>query len=427
MHSQNSDKKKLLYCFGYDPSYIDNLSFQISHFNYDVRKLLDTATLLNSLSLDSPSCVIIDTSFSGDELRDRDILSSLKPGDQETFKLIFVADRGDVKSRLNALRLGADAYFVKPVNMIELIDAVDALTSVTLRDPYRILIVDDDKNLSTYHSLLLRREGMITEVVNEPLNVFNVLFDFKPDLILMDMYMPLCNGDELARVIRQMNAYYSIPIVYLSAEKDISVQLSAMSMGGDDFITKPVDPDYLISSVTIRAERMRIIRSFMDRDSLTGLLNHTKTKEQLDIAIRRVKREEDVLAFAMIDIDHFKEVNDTYGHPAGDMVLIALSRLLQQRLRSTDIIGRYGGEEFAVVLYGTSPESAFATMDDIRTRFENIKHHYEGRSFRVTFSCGIASFPDHADAQDLNKSADVALYRAKREGRNRVVLNTQQE
>ncbi len=106
-----------------------------------------------------------------------------------------------------------------------------------------------------------------------------------------------------------------------------------MSMGGDYFLTKPVEPEHLISSVAIRAERMRVIRSFMEKDSLTGLLNHTKTKESLDRSVSQVKRKNGDLAFAMIDIDRFKSVNDTYGHPTGDKVILSLSRLLQQRLR----------------------------------------------------------------------------------------------
>jgi diguanylate cyclase (GGDEF)-like protein len=263
---------------------------------------------------------------------------------------------------------------------------------------------------------------METLVLNQPLQIMEQLISFKPDLILMDMYMPDCNGYELAKVLRQMEAYVSIPIVFLSSETCVTRQLTAMRMGGDDFLTKPIKTEHLVSSVTIRAERMRIIRNFMERDSLTGLYNHSRSEEQLELAIMRVRRSGGHLAFAMIDIDNFKQINDTYGHPTGDRVIVTLARLLQQRLRKTDIVGRYGGEEFVVVLPDTDIDAARDVLDKIRESFAMIRHAYEKGEFSVTFSCGIARFPECIDATIISNEADKALYQAKNAGRNRVVV-----
>ncbi len=262
---------------------------------------------------------------------------------------------------------------------------------------------------------------MATMTVNNPLEVMGSLADFNPDLILMDMYMPGCNGIELAKVIRQIDSYVSIPIVYLSSETDVDKQLAAMRTGGDDFLTKPIQPEHLVSYVSSRAERMRIIRSFMDRDSLTGLLNHTRTKESLGICLERARRLGSPLVFAMLDIDKFKSVNDTYGHPVGDRVILSLSRLLRQRLRKTDIIGRYGGEEFAVILPDTDIRSAKKMLDEIRESFSLIKNQAAKSEFFVTFSCGMAVYPEHEDPASICSAADRALYDAKHGGRNRVV------
>jgi diguanylate cyclase (GGDEF)-like protein len=161
----------------------------------------------------------------------------------------------------------------------------------------------------------------------------------------------------------------------------------------------------------------------MMRDSLTGLLNHTATKEQIDIEVSRARRNGDTLAVAMLDIDRFKAVNDTYGHLVGDRVINNLARLLQQRLRNTDVIGRYGGEEFAVVLSGANGESAQRVLNDVRVGFAALKQQSGGTEFSVTLSCGIATFPHHDGAAQLTDAADKALYEAKNSGRNKVVLS----
>jgi diguanylate cyclase (GGDEF)-like protein len=139
--------------------------------------------------------------------------------------------------------------------------------------------------------------------------------------------------------------------------------------------------------------------------------------------MERARRQGAALTLAMIDLDEFKGVNDAYGHSTGDRVLVALSRLLQQRLRKTDIIGRYGGEEFTVVLCDTGLEQSRLILDSIREMFSKIRHRANDNEFTVTFSCGLASFPPHADAIGLGNAADAALYQAKREGRNRIVTD----
>jgi diguanylate cyclase (GGDEF)-like protein len=195
-----------------------------------------------------------------------------------------------------------------------------------------------------------------------------------------------------------------------------------MRMGGDDFLTKPIEPDYLVTSVAIRAERMRVIRTFMERDTLTGLYNRSMSEEHLELAVMRARRSGGSLAFAMIDIDYFKNINDTYGHPTGDRVIVTMARLLQQRLRKTDIVGRFGGEEFAVVLPDTDLDEAREVIDQIRKSFSLVRHAYAKGEFSVTFSCGIAAYPHYGDASQLCDAADKALYRAKEGGRNRVIV-----
>ncbi|HTF57206.1 MAG TPA: diguanylate cyclase, partial [Planctomycetota bacterium] len=317
---------------------------------------------------------------------------------------------------------GGSGYFPRPVNISSLIDQLELLTSHYSQEPYRILIVDDEEATAERFRVVVEEAGMAGRVVTDPRQISGPLVEFRPDLILMDIYMPGCNGLELAAVIRQQEAFVGIPIVFLSSETDIGRQLGALRLGGDDFLTKPIAEDRLVASLTARAQRARVLRSFMVRDSLTGVLNHSRTKAQLQIEVARSRRQGRRLAYAMIDIDHFKEVNDRHGHPTGDRVILSLSRLLQNRLRKTDIIGRYGGDEFAVILPDADGPTALKVLAEICDGFSHIRHASERGEFGATFSGGVAILTEAGDAGRLNEAADRALYEAKNQGRNRVVL-----
>jgi diguanylate cyclase (GGDEF)-like protein len=368
----------------------------------------------------TPAAIIMDVVFPEGALAGPRTLADLAPQMEKPPPLIFISSRGDLSARLQAVRAGGVAYFTKPVDIAALIDQLDELTTSESPEPYRVLIVDDSPSLASFYAFTLQRAAMVTQTVTDPGRLLETLSEFNPELILMDMYMPDCTGAELAQVIRQQEAYVSVPIVFLSTETDMGKQLATMQLGGDDFLTKPIEPEHLVSAVAARVHRYRVLRSYMERDSLTGLLNHTKIKEQLEVEINRVKRQKHPLAFAMIDIDHFKSVNDTYGHPTGDRVIKSLSKLLHQRLRRTDVIGRYGGEEFAVIFGDTDGATAAKVVDDIRAAFAQVRQHAEGGEFSVTFSGGVAEFPRFGSAADISGAADRALYEAKHAGRNRV-------
>ena len=335
---------------------------------------------------------------------------------------VFISNRSGITPRLQAVRHGSDAYFVKPVEIAALVDKFDGYGRSQNAEPYGVMIIDDCASVANAYAIFLELAGIKTRVVTDPMQVCDALSEFNPDLVLLDMYMPNCFGPDLAMVIRQQGTYTSVPIVFLSAEVDITKQLTAMRRGGDDFLTKPIRPDHLVNAVKIRARRYRDLRAVMFRDNLSGLLNHSKIAEQLHIEISRAERHHEHLAYVMLDLDHFKNVNDSYGHAAGDQVIRSLARLLQHSVRNTDIVGRYGGEEFAIILYGTDWESAFDVMENLRKDFEKMEHVFNNQTVKITFSCGIAVYPDIRHSDVLQQEADNALYLAKNQGRNRTVL-----
>ena len=282
-----------------------------------------------------------------------------------------------------------------------------------------IVLVEDDQELAQWIADYLRAKQFKVTIYHDGKQAYEALCQMLPDLIILDMYMPGCTGPELARVIRQSERYVSVPIIYLSAEGDLEKQLGAMEEGGEDFLTKPIKPRHLISIVRQRVARARELHGLMVRDSLTGLFNHTHILQLLEDAAARARRTGKALSFVMLDIDFFKKVNDTYGHPMGDRVIKSLATFLKQRLRKSDIIGRYGGEEFAVVLPETDAAAALKVMDSIRERFAEILHPAQPQDLSCTFSCGIAELSGSEDGKALSKNADLALYAAKQAGRNR--------
>ena len=398
-----------------DPLIAEDIARQISNFGYAVSVYTNQAAMQREVTTNPPDAVISEL------IAVDDILSHLRNAGGNPIPLIVTAPDDDFTTRLKAVRAGGAAFLTKPVDTGALIDLLDGLTSAREIEPYRILIIDDQPLLAATYATTLRQAGMFVTTVTNPLRVMASLGDFQPDVLLLDMYMPGCTGIELATVLRQQAAYVGIPIVFLSAETQLDRQMEALKRGGDDFLTKPIQLDHLVAAVANRAQRARLLRSAMVRDSLTGLYNHTTSKELLNREFARAIRSSRTLTFAMVDIDRFKSVNDTYGHVIGDHVIKSLARLLQQRLRKTDFVGRYGGEEFAIVLPDTDATAAQAVLDEMRERFSQVRQHANDTVFTATFSCGFASFPRYTTTAAIMSAADRALYEAKRNGRNCVI------
>ena len=420
---KDPDSRQLVYLCDDEPLVLEQIASQIACFGYQSRCFTDPAELRLAVLAQQPDALIMDINFPQGASAGPQALIALRAEIGHTLPSIFLSSHNDFNARLHAVRAGGQAYFHKPARANELVAALDELTQQQSSETYRILIVDDEPEIADYHAIILQEAGMVTLQLADPTRVLTVLAEFRPDMVLMDMYMPGCNGREVAQVIRQVPDYVGLPIVYLSSETDRAKQFSAMRIGAEGFLTKPVVAQELVAAVAIRAERMRTLRSLMARDSLTGLFNHTTTTQLLEKSLASSERDASPMCFVMVDIDHFKSVNDTYGHPMGDQVILALSRMLQQRLRSSDIVGRYGGEEFAAILQKIEPKEAAQLIDNLRADFSKISFHTPAGEFFCSFSAGIAAYPAHTRLELLREAADKALYAAKHGGRNRVVLD----
>lgn len=421
---QNAQTSSLIFVVEADAEAAQELALQLRYYGYEVEVFNHLDKFRTAVQHRPDAIILMDVEFPEDEMGGILVMEQIQKELAQPARVIFISTHDAMAYRLGAVRAGGVAYFTKPINSTELIDQLDLITASQIQEPFRVLIVDDSQTILAYHATILEQAGMLVKTVAEPLKLLGALNDFNPDLILMDLYMPGCHGVELARVIRQIDGFLSTPVVYLSSENDFNTQAEAMSLCGDDFLVKPIGAGHLVSAVTTRATRARFLRSLMIHDGLTGLLNHTAIKEELAREVIRSSRLSSPLSLAMVDIDFFKKVNDTYGHAAGDRVLKSLARLLKQRLRETDIVGRYGGEEFAVIMNDTDAASAAKVIDEIRTVFSRLLHLSHDEEFSVNFSCGIADLAHFSDAVSLSEAADKALYQAKQRGRNKVVVNS---
>ncbi len=416
------NETRLIYLVDEDEAQQQAITVQLEHFGYEVKRIPHLKDLAFAIATRRPDVIVIELSFPEGKNAGVDEIKRIEQLQRLRIPTIFVSKTSSFESRLLAVRAKGDGYFTKPIDVVALTERIDTISQRDLSNGYRVLIIDDDVVTSKFYGAILRDAGMNVRLLNDPTQVLAVMTDFRPELLLLDVYMPVCSGVELSRLIRQDNSYVDVPIVFLSSEADVNKQLDAVKAGADDFITKPVPPEYLVSSLSTRAERYRSLRALIMRDGLTGLLNHTAIKEQLEAEVLQAHRNGAPLALAMIDLDNFKKINDSYGHATGDQVLRTLARILRQRLRRTDIVGRYGGEEFAVIFPDTTASTARRVLDQVRLAFSKVSQHSEEVEFSVTFSAGVADMEKATDPDQLFDVADTAMYVSKQDGRNRITL-----
>jgi diguanylate cyclase (GGDEF)-like protein len=391
---------------------------------YAMRTVGTCAEALAEMTGALPDAALIDLRLpdgTGYELIER--LRALPSG--ESVPAIIVSGAAGFLDRVEAIHCGADGFFEKPVDWESLARRLNQLLERARGESPRVLSVEDEPDQAAFLTRVLESAGYEVRVVSDPKEFESALIAFRPELVLMDVLLPGVSGYDLARYLRQDVRYATLPILFLTTERQIANRIEAVRAGGDEHLTKPVSPGLLLSSVAARIERARFLRDLVDHDGLTRLLTHTAFLERVKIALARARRREAAnYALALLDLDHFKSVNDRHGHPAGDLVLSALASLLRRRLRQSDTIGRLGGEEFAVLLEDLTRDDAGRLLRRLLSEFGAIGHRGENASeFHVTFSAGVAMLDTGTtDLPGWVARADAALYRAKAEGRNRVVL-----
>jgi diguanylate cyclase (GGDEF)-like protein len=284
-------------------------------------------------------------------------------------------------------------------------------------------VIDDDEPFREHIGAILRESGFSVTTLGEPKEIMEVADRIKPDIMLLDVMMPEISGFDVCRMLRSSTEWKEVPILFLTAEADPKVRLECFRAGGDDYIKKPVLKEELLARINVRTERIRLYKERADRDALTSLPSRRAFIELFKLRIAEGKRFNRPVSLCLIDIDHFKYVNDTYGHLTGDRVLAGLGTLLASRFRAVDVRGRWGGEEFTVVFYNEGQDTAKLILSRLLEEFRSIEFVGDhGEKFFCTFSCGIAEMPcDGSTSDDLFRIADERLYAAKESGRNCII------
>jgi diguanylate cyclase (GGDEF)-like protein len=336
--------------------------------------------------------------------------------------IAFMSADGSVPNRVAAASAGASVFLKKPLDPDELNEAVRGFSAARTSTSPRVLLVDDDDFFRQRIAQILEQEGMDVTSLGDPERALDVTAEVKPDLILLDVNMPGVDGHDVCRMLRSTSAWRELPILFLTGELGPEARVECFSAGGDDYIEKPVIREELLARISVRLERMRLFRDRADRDALTGLPNRRAFLDLFKLRIADGQRYDTPVSLCVLDLDHFKRINDDHGHLAGDRVLASLGKLLAARFRTVDVRGRWGGEEFAVAFYGEDKKTARKITERVLHDFGEMSFvGDDNQTFQVTFSAGVATFPeDGATFDELFRVADQRLYEAKETGRNRV-------
>ena len=287
-----------------------------------------------------------------------------------------------------------------------------------------VLIVDDLRTNALALAKILKPEWAVQTAFDGPTALRMAEEEPEPDIILLDIKMPGMDGHEVCKRLKQSPETRDIPVMFVTALDDQKDEAYGLGLGAVDYIVKPVNAPIVkarIRNHIALRQALSKLEQLAIRDELTGLYNRRKLDESFAVEVSRAERYGRPLSVIMLDIDHFKAVNDTHGHPVGDAVLVETAERLRAALRTSDIPSRWGGEEFLIIC----PETPLETAVQLA---ERLRHDYESCDFpaagRLTASFGVAAHQKGQGVDDILLSADEALYRAKNGGRNRVERET---
>jgi len=440
-----------------EPLNVKLLAAMIPSDQYDTVLAYSGEEALKIVTDVPPDLILLDIMMPG--LTGYEITRILKSDpESQDIPIVLVTAFGGTDFEIKGLEAGADEFLNKPVNKTELLARVKSLLrlrrykqqikartcsidSIVHQNKDKncleneinlpsILIVEDNKIDEKLIQRYLQGEPYQIKFAKDGEEAVSRAQQERIDVILLDLILPRKNGFEVCSILKEMNPTRNIQIVAITGLSDLESKLKGIELGFDDYLIKPVNMHILRTRVKALVKKKALLDKLCDRyemavhsaitDKLTGLYNRRYFDYFLDLEIKRSLRQQASLALLMIDVDDFKQINDTLGHLSGDTILNKLGELLKTQIRDTDMAARYGGEEFAVVMSNTGLAEAVQIAERIRQTIES--YSFGNKKFLMTASIGIALYPSDADSSiKLIEKSDSSLYQAKRSGKNRVV------
>ena len=372
----------------------------------DVQSFTSAEDFLEILGAIGPDAVIVDDAHLDRIEEIGGIVRKLRAKTHGLLPLIALSTQRDVGTRLKLMRAGADAFLPADGAIDELADRVWELLHAAPEEPYRVLIVEDDRSQALFAQSILKRAGLTARIEREPMKVVEVMDEFRPDLVLMDLHMPGCDGMELTAIVRERDQFTNTPIVFLSGEDDEDIHFDALLAGGDDFLSKPIRPRHLISAVKNRVRRARAMSRTAEAEAsskvhtVTGLVDRAVLLDRINHALADLEREEDkpggVIYF---EVDRPFELRRELGLSGFESLTAQLAPLVTDSLREEDTAARYGDNAYCLLVPARSRSAlerrARATVD----RVAEHAFELEGRTGRLTISAGICPLdPSITDA-----------------------------
>ena len=406
-----------------DEDFALKLSETLDSYGYIAHVEQDIAQLEKAIAGYDPLAVIVDMDFFGDRFAGAKQVTYWQHKDGAPLPGIFISEHDSFDLRLASVRAGGNHFLHKPLDIPRLTTLLRAELNMAPVEPYRIMIVDDDQDLLSLYDKILGDAGYSVRTADNAQNALNLLDQFQPELVLIDVRMPVCNGIELGRIIRQHEEFSTIPLLFMSAVADMDVQLACARLANDEFINKPVEPWRLLMMVKSRVVKGRHLQS-MDRvlmahgedaaqDALTSLPKLVEIRRALNGLLQQPF--EGVLAVIKMDLREFHTINNLHGYYFGDEVLQGVAWRLGQHLGEASMLSREGGDEFVILSKGHSSRKALDEyVRELVQAVNRVNMDSEHGSVPLSVDVGVAiATGDNMTADELFDQADMALFKAK--------------